>query len=255
VNTRPAASVGTTPKSTGRERRKEARMSVRLPVQIQGFDVDGMAWDEMTSTDDVSFGGVSFQLRHAVALGQAVHLSLPMPKRFRRYDLTTPSYRVYAIARKVEPVAVGQRVGVMFLGRNAPQGFASANERFLLAGDRPPEPERRTLPRFPLAMQLRVRRQLCGAGTPAEEFALTENVSLEGALLLTTLPIMKGETVELEEIGGGFRSLAEVEKIIIGRDNLPRLSLRFTSPHAAGQAREALRHAGFVDPWTMTGPR
>src|SRR5947209_4007068 len=79
------------------ERRKEARIALHVPVRVQGRGGDGATWEEMTNSEDTSMAGISFRLRRVVRIGQALHLSLPLPKRLRRYDLTDPSYHVYGL--------------------------------------------------------------------------------------------------------------------------------------------------------------
>ncbi len=64
-----------------------------VPVRVQGFDPDGREWQEMTATDDASYGGASFSLKHAHSVGQVVLLSLPLPSNFRRYSLAETSYK------------------------------------------------------------------------------------------------------------------------------------------------------------------
>src|SRR5437899_7425731 len=88
---------------TEHDRRQQPRMSLALPVRVQGQYPDGVAWEEMTTTSVASAGGASLRLGRAVLLGQAVHLSLPLPRRFRAFDLSAPAYRVYAVVCSVGP--------------------------------------------------------------------------------------------------------------------------------------------------------
>jgi len=92
---------------TGHERRRELRMALSLPVRIQGQYPDGQPWEEMATTSDASFGGASLGLRRLVLRGQALHLSLPLPKRFRTHEFSAPSYRVYAVAARCGPALAG----------------------------------------------------------------------------------------------------------------------------------------------------
>src|SRR4051812_48411068 len=109
--------------SDGSNRRTDGRIDLQLPVRIQGFDPNGQRWEEMTIGEDISSGGAAFCVQHAVAKGQAVTLSMPLPKRYRTFDHSAPSYRVFGLVRKVEKLdGGGQRVGVMFIGKTAPAG-------------------------------------------------------------------------------------------------------------------------------------
>jgi len=214
-----------------KERRKEPRMSLILPLRVQGYAKDGVTWEEMTTSEDTSFGGTSFQLRHQVVMGQALNLSLPMPKRFRRYDLTEASYRIYGLVRTICPGQGAARVGVMFLGRHAPEGFENdPGGRYALTSDpAPPAKERRQVRRLDVFVNFTIRR-LEGAGE--EEKTVAENLGKGGARVLTSLPVSKGEILMLEELGGVFRTRAEIRNVYIGPDRIARLNLRFLDAEA-----------------------
>ena len=118
--------------------RKDERMALRIPVKVDGFDADG-PWQEMTMSEDTSATGVAFTLRHSAVFGQVLLLSMPLPKRFRQYDLTDPSYRVYVVVRRVEPGRERNTLGVMFLGKTPPRGFEkNPAGRYLLSQDQAP---------------------------------------------------------------------------------------------------------------------
>lgn len=111
-------------------------MDLSIPVRVQGFNMDGSSWEEMSSTDDISLGGSGFLLKRDVELGQVLFLHLPLPKRLRQYDLMDASYRVYALVRGIRHQHDGHRVGVMFFGKFPPRGFHERpGARFLLPSD------------------------------------------------------------------------------------------------------------------------
>jgi hypothetical protein len=214
-----------------RSDRKDPRMALRIPVKVDGFDLAG-PWQEMTVSDDTSAGGVAFQIAHPVQFGQVLLLSLPLPKRFRQYDLTDPSYHVYAVVRRAETVQGRTTVGVMFLGKTPPRGYEkNPTGRYLLSEDPGPgtRTERRAHERHEMHYNLRLSRQGEGA---EKEFTVAENLSKGGARVLTTLPVVKGEIIIVEEMAGPFRSRAEIRNIYIGKDKVPRLNLRFLDAEA-----------------------
>jgi len=199
-------------------------MGLALAVRVQGRDPSGETWEEMTMTEDASFGGTRFRLNHAVALGQCVHLSLPLPKRFRRHDLTEPSYHVYALVRCLGDTHPSS-VGAMFLGKHPPKGYESnPGGRYLLSTDPPPAAkERRLFRRLDVFMNLKLKRS---SGT-GEELTVAENLGKGGARVLTSLTLTKGEIIEVEELGGTFKTRAEIRNIYLGKDRVCRLNLRF----------------------------
>ena len=214
-----------------RSDRKDPRMALRIPVKVDGFDLAG-PWQEMTVSDDTSAGGVAFQIAHPVQFGQVLLLSLPLPKRFRQYDLTDPSYHVYAVVRRAETVQGRTTVGVMFLGKTPPRGYEkNPTGRYLLSEDPGPgtRTERRAHERHEMHYNLRLSRQGEGA---EKEFTVAENLSKGGARVLTTLPVVKGEIIIVEEMAGPFRTRAEIRNIYIGKDKVPRLNLRFLDAEA-----------------------
>ena len=76
--------------SGGAERRKQRRVAMKCPVRVQGRDADGKTWEEMSTCEDASAGGVGLKLSRPVVMGQVLHLSMPLPAKFRQYDLTDP---------------------------------------------------------------------------------------------------------------------------------------------------------------------
>ena len=149
----------------------------------------------MTATDDASYGGASFPLKHPHGVGQVLSLSLPLPRNFRRYDLAETSYKIFALVRNTRAGAAGERVaGVMFIGRVPPKGYETKpGGRYRLPDDPKTGPtpgaERRQHERLQLFVNLRLRR-LGVAGT-LEEQTVTENVCRGGARVFTTLPVVE----------------------------------------------------------------
>jgi PilZ domain-containing protein len=224
-----------------KERRSEPRMALVLPVRVQGNAEDGAPWTEMSSTDDASFGGASIVLEHSVDLGHVLSLSLPLPRRFRRYDLTEPGYHVWSLVRDVMVVGATRRVGVMFLGKSPPRGYEkNPGGRYLLPTDPAPKPkERRRYSRLENAFQNLTLRRLDATGAPIqEERTVAENLSKGGARVMTAMAVAKGDVVLVEEMGGDFRTRAEIRNVYIGEDRVPRLNLQFLDGEAPDRMLE-----------------
>ena len=222
------------------ERRRHVRWPLRLPVRVQGRDAGGSILEEMTSCEDASAAGVSLRMRHPVRQGQVLHLSLPLPSRFRQYDVTSQSYRVYALVRSVVPVpGAHARVGVLFYGRQPPHGAESLpGGLFLIEGDQRPVSPGRGI----AVVLLQLRASQAPGGQEREERAVVEHLTARGARVrVTSLPVMKGMLLGVEEIGGAFKTGAEVEQILIGPDGHPRVDLVFLDglpPESWGAAEE-----------------
>ena len=202
---------------------------MKLPVRVQGRESDGTAWEEISSSDDGSAAGLGLLLKRSVVLGQVLHFSLPLPQRFRQYDLTDSTYRTYALVRNVRPApGGGVRIGVVFLGKNPPRGaHALPGELYLLPGD-PTPVERRKFQRQLARFSLKLGAEQAPGGVAVEERTIAEDISQQGAQVrATTLPVVKGAILQVEEIGGDFKTRAEVRNISIGADGHPRLNLLF----------------------------
>ena len=212
-----------------KERRRETRMSLRLPVRVQGHDAKNQPWEEMAAMENTSFGGAAMRMKRPVVRGQVLSLSLPLPKHFRRYDLSEAFYRVYALVRHTAGAAGDYRVGVLFLGKSPPKGYDDTpGGLYLLPTDPPPasKEERRKWQRLGVFVNVRLRWTSPG-GQEIEEQTIAENIGRGGARVLTSLPVVKGDVVRLEEIDGDFQARAEIRNIYIGGDHIPRLNLRF----------------------------
>ena len=203
-----------------------------MPVRVLGHDPDGTAWEEMTSTDDASYGGASFPLKHAHGVGQVFLISAALPRNFRRYDLAETSYKIYALVRNTRAGADGERVaGVMFIGRVPPKGYdVKPGGRYRLPADPKTGPvpgaERRQHERLQLFVNLRLRR--LGMSGAMEEQTVTENVCRGGARVFTTLPVSSGETVTVSDLDDKVAAEAVVRNVYKGPDHVTRLNLQFS---------------------------
>jgi hypothetical protein len=229
------------------ERRREPRKSISVTVRVLGHDPDGTPWEEMTVTENASYGGASFPLKRACDVGQVLSLSLPLPRNFRRYDLNETSYKIFGLVRSRRVGAAGPRVaGVMFIGRVPPKGYeARPGGRYRLPDDPrtgPPAGERRRRDRLQLFVNLRLRQ--LGVSGGLEERTVTENVSRGGARVFTTLPVSDGETLTVADLDDKVAVEAHVRHVYTGPDHVTRLNLHF--PDAAGFDR--LLHAAGAPP-------
>lgn len=102
-----------------------------------------------------------------------------------------------------------------------------------------PPPERRTTGRLEIFVNLMMRRVGTQGTVLQEERTIAENIGRGGARVLTTMSsLVAGDIIQLEEIGGTFKTRAEVRGAYVGKDNVRRLNLRF----ADAQAPDRLVH-------------
>ena len=209
------------------DRRRHERLSLRLPVRVKA------------RSRRVGCGRTN-RLRRRLQRrpespspasgppGTVAALVPPLPSRFRQYDLTDHSYRVYALVRSVVRSGEdGARVGLLFYGKRPPQGEESLPAGlFLMPGDEGFELGLRRAQGVPLVLRL-TAEQAPGA-LALEEQAAAECVrAWDARVRISSLPAMKGAIVLVEGVGGSFRTRAEVRHIVIGTDGDPRLDLAF----------------------------
>jgi serine/threonine protein kinase len=91
-----------------------------------------------------------------------------------------------------------------------------------------PTPERRRVTRLEIFVTFKMRR-LGTAGTVLqEELTIAENLGRGGARVCTTISSLSpGDIVHLEEVGGPFKTRAEVRGSYVGKDKIRRLNVRF----------------------------
>jgi hypothetical protein len=204
------------------ERRRKNRLLIKVPVRVRGREAGGTAWEEVAASLDASEGGLAILMAHPVRTGQVLHLSVPLPSRYRQYDLASSSYRIYGLVRSSRSESARARVGVMFLGPQPPRGSDPLPaELFLLPGDRP-EAERGTS-----SLLLRLEADEAPGGIAQQEEAAVERLTPSSAVVrVRSLPVGRGTIVTVEDAGGGFRTRAEVATISIEDRGHARLVLQ-----------------------------
>jgi hypothetical protein len=96
-----------------------------------------------------------------------------------------------------------------------------------------------------VTVRLRRMEEQC-EGAP-EEVTITEDLSLGGACVRSTLPVGRGELVNLAELDGPFRASALVQNVSQGPDKVVRLNLQFMNEaEAAAAVKDLLRRHGIA---------
>jgi len=92
----------------------------------------------------------------------------------------------------------------------------------------PPYADRRQSTRLDIFVNFYLRRVGTLGTVLQEERTIAENISRNGARVMTSMvAVSTGDVVQLQEIGGSFQTRAEVRNAYVGRDNIRRLNLRF----------------------------
>ena len=211
------------PPPEDKDRRRKNRLAIKLPVRVRGRDSAGATWEEVAVCLDATEGGLTILMARALPRGQVVHLSLPLPSRYRRYDLAASSYQIYGLVRTSFAHEGKRRVGVMFLGANPPQGSeALPSALYFLPGDQ--VDDRPTV-------RLVLEAADAPGGLAQQERAVVERLdATEAVVRIAALPVGRGSVVTLEDPETRFRTRAEVASISLETKGYARLVMRVVGP-------------------------
>jgi len=235
-----------------KENRRITRISLPLPVRIEVKIDRNLSWNEITRLSDVSAFGAGFTLKRPVKRGRLVYLTIPMPRQQRSFDYSEPQYRIWGVVRRC--IATGKSaqnpeysIGVGFTGKKAPAGYlerpsmlfdithrSDEGDGFwqltpadLMAEDSDLAPELRKQTRFSIPEALIVER-VDESGTVLEsESTVTENISLGGAAVFTTMKAEAGSFLRVTSSRFDVTILSVVRGSRPGADGITRLHLEF----------------------------
>jgi hypothetical protein len=212
---------------TEENRRRGRRLKLSLPVYVTIHDRSKGESREAANTVDISRFGVAIQMRTRIAQGTVVHLTLPLPVKFRSHGYTDHSYNVYAIVRRVQPPKEGVRiVGVEFLGEHPPAGYLQQpwgtfqTTKWLGAN-------RRREPRQVRAESVGVEYLDAAMQPMRSEAAFTEDISRSGVRLVVKTAPSEFDYVKVTNLARNTSSVAAVCNRYLGKDGFERLCLNF----------------------------
>lgn len=99
------------------------KISQKFPIEVRGVNTDAGNFVEQSETLQIGKLDASFMLSREVYIDDLLHISLPMPRELRLFDLDLPMYQVYAQVRKISRQASGYYlVRVAFISKENPEG-------------------------------------------------------------------------------------------------------------------------------------
>src|SRR3954462_747949 len=111
-------------------KRIRERLELKLPVRVRCRETKDLDWTEITRLIDVTPFGAGFTLKRPIEKGRLVHMTIPLPRQLRVFDHVEDQYRVWALVRRIKPVAppgaktVIFEIGVAFIGKHPPRSYA-----------------------------------------------------------------------------------------------------------------------------------
>lgn len=231
-----------------KEDRKINRISLALPLRVDTQVDLKVFWSEITRLSDVSAFGAGFNLKRPIKRGRAVQMTMPLPRQLRCFDFMEPQYRVWGIVRrcvKTQGENESYAHGVAFIGKNPPLGFndnpaklfditTRSSEGLWNVMEAPLKPDESKLPkdqrrhsRFPIPETIIVELLDENGNVVNSESTVTENLSLGGASIFTTLDVPIGSFMRVISQRYSTTIISVVRGKRTGADGIPRLHLEF----------------------------
>ena len=228
-------------------KRIRERLELKLPVRVVCRETTDLQWTEITRLIDVTPFGAGFTLKRPVEKGRLVHMTIPMPRQLRVFDHVEDQYRVWALVRYIKRATVPDKtpqfeVGVAFIGKRAPRSYEEdpskryeigalsaenlsglrAWEEHVLASS-----DKRRLTRHNIPVDMLIETLDHKGGVEMSEHTVTENISLRGAAIYTTLNLPVGRFVRLSSEQYKVTVYAAVRATSMGPSGVPRVHVEF----------------------------
>jgi PilZ domain len=240
-----------TTEPTTEETRRIPRFSLNLPLKVEGKDSPEATWDEITRLKDISSFGAGFTLDRSVKRGRLLKITLPMPRQMRCYDFLESQYVIWGIVRRCvrleDQEDTSYLVGVAFIGKVPPKTYiddpsqlydvshrAQVDDGLWLVTHAEANPDESEVPnedrrhsRYQIPFNVTVELVNSAGNVLQSESAVTENISLGGASVFTSLIVEIGEFVRITSMQDDATLKAIVRGKRIGPDGIPRLHIEF----------------------------
>jgi hypothetical protein len=98
------------------DRRRKKRVDVGIPIRVKGVDSEGIRFEELTKSINVSSDGAFFILKYHLKMGSLLKLSLPLPRHLQKSVAPKAVYQTLGVVIRVENAEGPQayKVGVRF---------------------------------------------------------------------------------------------------------------------------------------------
>ena len=209
-------------------RRRCERFKLSMPILLVGHDRLNGRWQEVGKTVDVSKMGVKLAISRRVQPGLVVHVNMPLPTKLRSHGYSDPSYQLYAMVRRAEPLKNGSRiVGLEFLSEHPPPGYL-ADPWCVFRTPKWPGADRRRDPRTTRSETVTIEYLDDDMQSIRQETAVTENTSHRGARIRVKKSSPESDILKVTSRSRSFSGLAVVRNRYVGKDGFERLCIQFT---------------------------
>lgn len=232
------------------ENRRIHRVPLSLPIRVASYISPQTTWDEITRLNDVSAFGAGFNLKRPIKRGRLIEMTIPLPRQLRCFDFSEPQYRIWGIVRRCIPInfntlAERYAIGVAFIGKYPPNNYHNEPTKIYEISQReekglwqiipaPTKPdesklqkEERRHSRYSLPVNVTLETLDEKKNVTASEMGVTENLSLSGAAVFSSLPAEVGSFIRLKCDQYSVSIISIVRGKRMGVDGIPRLHLEF----------------------------
>lgn len=224
------------------EKRRSDRISLSLSAVVKARHSREDFWKETTDLISISRSGAGFYLENECQVGQLVSLLMAMPRHLRCYDHEKELYRVWGLVQHCSPISRdagdGYHVGVAFIGKRSPASYKeNPMQSYRISGMNEDGTWKiiealasfvvRRHHRFWISLEASVSALDAEDNFISDESAATENISLSGAAVFSSLKVDVGESVKFNSKDPEFSALAIVRNRQTSDHKLPTLHLEF----------------------------
>lgn len=237
--------------SAEKDGRRINRLGLAVPARVECKVNQTVSWNEITRLTDVSQFGAGFNLPRPIKRGRLIYMTIPLPRQLRSFDYSEPQYRIWGLVRrcisfrKYPTAPETYAVGTAFIGKRPPQSYLddpsklydaveTEGEGFWNIFEADARPDESNLPkehrrhsRYPIPMSIMLESLDEDGEITSSESTVTENISLSGASVFTTLPSQVGSFVRVNSEQFGVSIMSIVRGRRGGKDGFPRLHLEF----------------------------
>lgn len=228
-------------------KRIRERLELQLPVRVYCRETVDFEWTEFTRLTDVTPFGAGFTLKRPTERGRLLHMTIPMPRQLRVFDHVEDQYRVWALVRHLRALESSPGkpplfdVGVAFIGKRPPQSYeedprkrfdvaSSLGQKLALKEVSPPvvsTADLRVHTRHNIPVDILLEVLDDKNEVAKSENTVTENISLRGATLFTTLTIPVGRFIRLTSTQYDVRVHGVIRARKTPADGIPRIHVEF----------------------------
>lgn len=234
-----------------KEPRRANRIGLAVPVRIEYKVNQTVTWNEITRMSDVSAFGAGFNLPRPIKRGRLIFMTVPLPRQLRSYDFIEPQYRIWGLVRhcvpfRKSPIAPETyAIGTAFIGKYPPNSYLkdpskiydaaqTEGDGFWKVTEADPNPDESDLPkeyrrhsRYQIPVSIMLELLDDEGQVKAGEISVTENISLSGASVFSTMDAGIGSFVRVNSDQYNVSIVAVVRGKRAGSDGFPRLHLEF----------------------------